>query len=212
MPGGLSPAEETEANMLIDITQELFSCHVFPGDPPPKPEVLMSMKEGAVCNLSGLSMCAHNGTHVDAPKHFLDSGRTIDQLGLAPFVGPCYVARHEGDVLEEDARRIVQAAAGAGAPDRILVAGRATLTEEAARVLAAAGIVLYGNESQTVGPEEAPAPVHRILLGADCVLLEGAVLTGVQEGRYILSAAPLNLGGCEGAPCRAYLIRDESDG
>ena len=47
--------------------------------------------------------------------------------------------------------------------------------------------------------------VHLILLGADVVLLEGVVLRHVPEGKYTLMAAPLNLGGCEGAPCRAML-------
>ena len=51
--------------------------------------------------------------------------------------------------------------------------------------------------------------VHLILLGKEVALLEGIVLTGVPEGRYFLSAAPLNLGGTEGAPCRAYLIDRE---
>jgi arylformamidase len=77
----------------------------------------------------------------------------------------------------------------------------------AARLLAAADVLLYGNESQTVGPENAPMEVHKLLLGADMALLEGVVLTGVEEGKYLLCAVPLNLGGCEGAPCRAVLIR-----
>ena len=81
------------------------------------------------------------------------------------------------------------------------------MTAEAARVFAAAGILLLGNESQTVGPPDAPKEVHLILLGAEVVLLEGIVLRDVPEGRYFLSAAPLNLGGCDGAPCRAYLMR-----
>ena len=59
-----------------------------------------------------------------------------------------------------------------------------------------------------VGPEDAPKEVHLILLGAGIVLLEGIVLDGVSEGRYFLSAAPLNLGGCDGAPYRAYLMSD----
>ena len=73
-------------------------------------------------------------------------------------------------------------------------------------MLARAGIKLYGNESQTVGPENAPMAVHLILLGADVVLLEGVVLDHVPEGKYLLSAAPLKLGGREGAPCRALLM------
>ena len=49
--------------------------------------------------------------------------------------------------------------------------------------------------------------VHLILLGAEVVLLEGIVLKEVEEGKYFLSAAPLNLGGSDGSPCRAVLIR-----
>ncbi len=195
--------------MLIDITQELFSCRVYPGDMGPERLRLGDIDKGDTVNLTGFSMCAHNGTHVDAPSHFIRNGKTVDQMGLEPFVGDCYVARAEGDVSAEKARDIRLKAEQAGAGKRILIAGKATVTEEAASVFAAAGIMLLGNESQTVGPEDAPMNVHLILLGKDCVLLEGVVLDGVDEGRYFLSAAPLNLGGCEGAPCRAYLIKTE---
>ena len=51
--------------------------------------------------------------------------------------------------------------------------------------------------------------VHLILLGAGIVLLEGIRLAAVKEGRYFLSAAPLNLSGADGSPCRAFLIADE---
>ena len=190
--------------MLIDITQELFSCRVYPGDPPPERTRLQSIENGDICNLTGLSMCAHNGTHADAPSHFFRDGKTIDQMGLEPFVGDCFVARMDGDVLAEDAEEILKRAKEAGAQQRILIAGKATVTEGAARIFAEAGTLLLGNESQTVGPEEAPMAVHLILLGSGCALLEGIVLDNIKEGRYFLSAAPLNLGGCDGAPCRAY--------
>ena len=95
----------------------------------------------------------------------------------------------------------------AGAEERILIAGDVTVTAEAAKVFADAGIKLIGNEGQTIGPEDAPMEVHKILLEKEVVLLEGIVLNGVREGRYFLSAAPLNLKGFDGAPCRAYLIK-----
>ena len=193
--------------MIIDITQELFSCKVFPGDPAPQRQVLGSMAKGDLYNLTAFSMCAHNGTHVDAPAHFIADGRTLDQLPPEVFVGDCYVAQHTGEVTAQDMRNILEKARAVGAEKRILVAGKATLTAEAARLLAAEKPLLYGNESQTVGPENAPMEVHKILLGADVALLEGVVLSAVEEGRYFLSAAPLNLGGCEGAPCRAVLVR-----
>ena len=100
-------------------------------------------------------------------------------------------------------------AAAANAAQRILIGGKATVTEAAARVFAEAGILLIGNESQTVGPENAPMAVHLILLGADIVLLEGLVLSHVPAGKYFLTAAPIHLGGCEGAPCRAILMKNE---
>jgi arylformamidase len=80
------------------------------------------------------------------------------------------------------------------------------MTEEGARVFTQTDMLLYGNESQTVGPVEDASAVHHIMLGKGICLLEGVVLKGVKEGKYLLSAAPLNLGGCDGAPRRAYLI------
>lgn len=193
---------------IIDISQEILSCHVFPGDPAPKAEVLQSMAQGGLYNLTCFSMCAHNGTHVDAPFHFINDGKTIDALACEKFVGDCYVARHSGDLTTEDAVQVLEKARAAGAKKRILIAGKATVTEAAAEVFAAAGIWLIGNESQTVGPEDGPMRVHQILLGAEVVLLEGIVLTDVTEGKYFLSALPLNFKGFDGAPCRAYLMQE----
>ena len=193
---------------IYDISQEVFSCAVYPGDPVPERKTLCSTGVGDLYNLTAFSMCAHNGTHIDAPFHFLHNGKTVDQMDLAHFVGDCYVARHEGNVTAADAEEILKKADGA---ERILIAGKTTVTAEAAEVFATSGIKLLGNEGQTVGPEDAPMQVHLILLGKGIALLEGIVLKDVPEGRYFLSAAPLNLGRADGAPCRAYLIdREES--
>ena len=188
---------------VYDISQEVFSCKVYPGDPKPERIVLKSIAGGDGYNLTAFSMCAHNGTHVDAPTHFLAEGRTLDQVPVEAFVGECLVVRHGGDVTAADAEKMLAKLAGI---QRLLVAGPATVTREAAHVFADAKLLLVGNESQSVGPEDAPVPVHKILLGNNVTLLEGIVLTAVPEGKYILSAAPLNLGGADGAPCRAVLI------
>ena len=187
---------------IYDISQEVFSCAVYPGDPKPEKQVLYSTADADLYNLSAFYMCAHNGTHIDAPFHFLHDGKTVEQMDVAVFVGDCYVTRHEGDVTAADAAAILRKA---GAP-RILIAGNATVTAEAAQVFADAGICLLGNESQTIGPESGPMEVHKILLRKNVALLEGVVLKDVQEGRYFLSAAPLNLAGADGAPCRAILV------
>ncbi len=193
---------------IYDISQEVFSCEVYPGDPSPEKEIKLRIEEGAVCNLSALHMCAHNGTHVDAPYHFINDGKTIDQVALERFIGYAYVIGHEGDITEEDAVAILKKARAADeeAAKRILVKGDATMTLPAAKIFAEAGILLFGNESQTVGPLDAPMAVHLVMLGAEVVLLEGIRLSEVPEGVYLLNAVPLNLGGADGAPCRATLI------
>ena len=193
---------------IYDISQEVFSCNVYPGDPLPERQVMLQIQEGAVCNLTAFRMCAHNGTHVDAPYHFLNDGKTIDQVDLKRFIGYAFVMEHEGEIMAADAETMLEKARSLNreAAKRILVKGPAVMSEEAAAAFAEAGILLFGNESQTVGPENAPMKVHRKMLGAEIVLLEGIRLTDVKEGVYLLNAAPLNLGGADGAPCRAVLM------
>ncbi len=193
---------------LYDISQEVFGCAVYPGDSQPQREIAGSIRQGGSCNLTTFRMCAHNGTHVDAPYHFYDEGRTIDRMELESFIGPAWVTVHDGPLGAADARRILEEAKAADprAAERILVGGEAVMTEEGARVMAEAGIRLFGNESQTVGPMGAPKQVHLIMLGAGIVLLEGIRLGAVPPGVYLLHAAPLNLGGADGAPCRATLM------
>ncbi len=197
---------------IYDISQEVFGCAVYPGDPSPERQVMLSISDGKICNLTAFNMCAHNGTHVDAPFHFINEGRTIDQVDIDKFVGYCYVAAHEGDITADDAQKILDKADEAAKKtdsdcfNRILVKGEATMTLEASRVFADRGIKLFGNESQTVGPLDAPMDVHLVMLGAEIVLLEGIRLSEVDEGVYLLNSAPLNLGGSDGAPCRAILM------
>ena len=191
---------------IIDISQEVLSCKVYEGDPTPKANKIIDMEDGGVYNLSALYLCAHNGTHVDAPLHFFQDGSSIDEMELEHFVGECYLAEHSGDVKVADALEILEKARKSGAKKRILIKGNATVTEEAARIFADAEILLLGNESQSVGPIDSPMAVHKILLSKDIVLLEGVVLDKAREGRYILNCAPLNIKGFEGSPCRAILI------
>ena len=195
--------------MIYDISQEVFSGAIYPGDPAPSKKALMSINKGYLCNLTGFSMCAHNGTHIDAPYHFYNEGKTVDQLPLEKFVGPCYVIHHEGELSQSDAIEILERAkkeGGEEAAKKILVGGKCTISERAAKVFADAEIDLIGNESQTVGTVDSPAMTHYVLLGKEVILLEGIRLKGIKEGKYLLAAQPINLGGCDGAPCRAILM------
>ena len=197
---------------IYDISQEVFSGQVYPADPAPEKEMLSIMENGDLYNLTAFSMCAHNGTHIDAPFHFLKDGKTVDAIGLEAIVGMAYVAEHQGIVSGNDAAEIIKKAEKQNpeAAKRILIKGDAEVSLEAAKIFASAEILLLGNQSQTVGPEDAPMEVHLMLLSANVILLEGIRLSEVSEGVYFLNAAPLNLSGADGSPCRALLIASET--
>ncbi len=198
---------------IYDISQEVFTCTVYPGDRAPRMMEELRMSRGGLYNLSSFEMCAHNGTHIDAPFHFLADGDTVDKIPLEKTVGNCFVIEQNEDIDRACAERIISLASLCknGSERRILIKGSGTVTEDGARGFADAGIFLLGVEGQTVGPEDAPMAVHKILLDANAVLLEGIRLSAVHEGTYFLNAAPINLGGCDGAPCRAILIENKGE-
>jgi arylformamidase len=193
---------------IFDISQEVFNCQVYPGDPSPQKNMLNMMEKGDLYNLTEFSMCAHNGTHIDAPFHFIKDGKTVDDISLEVFVGMAYVAYHNGIVSENDALNIIKKAEKQNleAAKRILIKGDAEVSLEAAKVFASKNILLLGNESQTVGPKDSPMAVHEVRLSNNVILLEGIRLKDVSEDVYFLNAAPLNLSGSDGSPCRAILI------
>ena len=191
---------------IYDISQEVFGCKVYPGDPSPVKETLSSIENGELYNLTAFSMCAHNGTHVDAPYHFISDGATVERIPLEKTVGAAYVAEYNGSLDKDGVSAILKKSGGGEASRRILIKGDAIVTESAALTFAENGIELLGVESQSVGPVDAPMRVHKILLEKGVVLLEGIRLSEVPEGEYMLCAAPLCLEGADGAPCRAVLI------
>lgn len=191
---------------IYDISQEVFGSKVYPGDDVPKKNEVMRMEQGDAYNLTSFSMCAHNGTHIDAPFHFLKQGKTVEQIDLNKVIGMAYVTEWNGEVSAQNARQIVDEAKGI---TRILLKGNAIVTCDAANVFVQNGIDLVGVELLSVGPEDAPKEVHEILLQAEVVLLEGIRLERVSKGCYFLNAAPLSLAGADGAPCRAVLIEME---
>lgn len=185
-----------------DITQELFSSHVYPGDKAPLYRRISDMANGAVCNITELEMNAHNGTHIDAPRHFIRDGIPIDALPLDTLIGPCTVATFDRPVTKE-----ALAAIDLTGVTRLLIRGNVCLDLSGAAYLSEAGIRLIGVEPQSIGPVGAPMAVHVEVLSHGIIALEGLVLTDVPDGEYTLFAAPLKLAGADGSPCRAVLMK-----
>ena len=143
---------------IYDISQEVFNCKVFSGDPVPKKNVISSMKKGDLYNLTEFSMCAHNGTHIDAPFHFVGDGKTVDRIDLESVVGMAYVAEQRGIVSGCDAEKIIRQAKehNIEAAKRILIRGDAEVSAEAAKMLGGKLFLLKSDSSGTIFRLELP--------------------------------------------------------
>ncbi|MBR2370710.1 MAG: GNAT family N-acetyltransferase [Clostridia bacterium] len=186
---------------IYDITRELTSATVYPGDTGPTLKRVKDMSNGDECNVTDLNMCVHNATHLDAPKHFVKDGAAIDAISLYKCMGSAYVLESQSDV---DARFVEE-----NVPvdcTRLLIKGNVHFAKGVAKILAERGIVLIGCENQSISRPECSVEVHRELLSEAIVVLEGIDLSLVKEGVYDLCALPLKIKGCEGSPCRAVLI------
>lgn len=197
-----------------DIARELFGTPAYPGDPVPEKEEILAIRKGDVCNLTYLKMCAHNGTHMDAPKHFSEGGKSIDRIRPEQFMGECSVLEYDGLLDGEQALKLLEAERTKRRGLRkVLWKGQTYFGKDAAEVFVRMGLELIGVERQTVGPDDADTvQTHQVLLKAGIVLLEGLDLSETEPGWYFLSAPPLKLAGCDGAPCRPILTQwEESD-
>lgn len=188
---------------VIDISRELFSAPVYPGDPKPSRDIVRRIDMGDAFNLSAFYACCHSGTHMDAPLHFFDGGDSIDRIPPKTCIGPCRVVKASGLITGADIDTLSPTAG-----DRILFQGngQAFLTQSAAFALAQAKVILVGTDAQSIAIPEDETEPHRELLGAGIPVLEGLDLSSVCAGNYLLAALPLFLGGAEAAPVRAVLI------
>ncbi len=190
---------------IHDITRELFSADVYPGDPVPYSEVVRRMDAGDMYNLSGFFTGCHSATHMDAPRHFVIDGETIDQLPVERFLGKCTVVSVDGIITGEQIDELLPSC------EKMILfrgQGQAFLSQSAAFALADGGIQLVGTDAQSIAPigdERAP---HVELLSAGIPILEGVDLTKIKDGTYTLIAFPLKLKGLEASPVRAVLVED----
>ncbi len=189
--------------MIFDISQEIFSSEVYPGDPIPKKEKLLSLnnEKSDICQLTRLIIGSHSGTHLDAPLHFYKDGKDVEQIELEKCVGECKVVSANGKIKEEEIYKWVK-----DGTKRLLIKGKIDLDSFQAKCLVKSGIYCIGVEQSTVGFGEEQEKVHKILLGAEVVIIEGLRMNEVIDGKYFLSALPLKMKGLDGSPIRAILI------
>lgn len=205
---------------LYDISLTLSEdLPTWPGDPPLTLKKVSSISEGEFFNVTQITSSLHIGTHVDAPYHILDQGRTVDQLPLNLMVGPAWVSLVSGErsITAQD----LQDAGIDGEQKRILLKTTNSefwssnqssfqedflaLTDDAAEYLVTCGVEVVGVDYLSIAPFPDQINTHRILLEAGVLIIEGLNLDGIEPGPYQLLCLPLKIAGADGAPARVLL-------
>lgn len=211
--------DELAARPWTDISVPIHQgTPIFDGDPPFRIELAMSISAGAVCNTSRLEFGAHTGTHLDAPRHFIEGAPASESIPLDACIGPAWV------VDATQLTRTIGAAdvAGLAIPaveTRLLFktpnselwnapgfqSSFIALDAGAAAQLVDRGVRLVGTDYLSVAPFGDPVATHRTLLGAAVVILEGIDLREVEPGPVDLLCLPIRLVGSDGVPARALV-------
>jgi arylformamidase len=196
---------------IYDVTVTLREgMPVYPGDP-------AFRREGGR-NLNHLHIGTHGGTHVDAPAHMIEGGKSLTELAPEVFLGPALVVaindtraitrseleRHNLAGTE----RVLFKTANSGKLERTGTFDRdfVYMAADAAAMLAGLGLLLVGVDYLTLDPLGSSAfPAHKALLGAGIVVIEGLDLSQAPPGHYELFCGPLKIGGADGAPARVFL-------
>ncbi|MAE60756.1 MAG: arylformamidase [Planctomycetaceae bacterium] len=208
----------------IDITRPIDDNMVcWPGRHPVDITWAKRIDAGHHCNVSHWQVNPHTGTHIDAPRHLFDDGQTIDRVALDTMIGPCCVMELDDEVSpildaqDVDPHRGLQ---------RLLIRSRHShpsadsaykphapiMTPDAASNLLAGGLKLLGTDRLSVDASDGKDfALHRLLLAAPCIIVEGLDLADVKPGEYQLLALPLRIVGSEASPARVLLAPFDAD-
>jgi arylformamidase len=202
---------------LWDISPPVHAgAPVFPGDTAYTQEWTAQLAPGCPVNVSRITLSPHVGAHADAPLHYDNEGRTIGDVSLDAYIGPCRVihAIGCGPLIEwhhiEHALRDLPARVLVRTYERMPVdAWDGNLTAYAPATierLAERGVKLIGIDTASIDP--APSKTldsHQVIRRLDIRVLENLVLDEVAEGDYELIALPLKLTTADASPVRAVL-------
>lgn len=208
------------ANEWIDVTRPIEAgMAVWPGDDAPVIEQILFMDRGDICNLSKMAMSVHVGTHMDAPRHFINGGVFMDAMPLDAVMGEARVV----EIHDPVAIRPEELPADLAAGERILFKTRNSselwskrgfqedfvyISREAAEILAAKGVRAVGVDYLSIGGFHTDmVETHEAILGAGIWAIEGLDLNQVEPGRYEMACLPMKLTGSDGAPARVALRR-----
>lgn len=205
----------------IDVTLPIKTGQMhYPADTPCTLKRVLSIADGDKVNLTDLNMSAHTGTHADAPAHFIQGGKTIDEMEISHFIGRAKVLDFSDKEYYIDATDLADKGIEKG--DIILLKTHNSarlheaeyltdyvyLTAEAAEYLAEREILTVGIDFLTIDGPDTDFPAHYALLGAGIVIFEGLNLLDIEAGEYEMVALPIKIAGGDGAPARVLLKKN----
>ncbi len=203
------------AEKWIDLSISLHpDMTVWPGDASFEFLPDRRIAAGSSCNTSQIRQSTHTGTHVDAPWHFEESGRHLDEVDTDLFFGEALL------IDLPDVERITASDLPVSPlPPRVLFKTKNSVLPvdapfikdfvavelDAAKRLVADGVKLVGVDYLSVAPFKQPdATTHHCLLENNVFVVEGLRLGALQNGMYEFIVLPLPIIGADGAPCRAF--------
>jgi arylformamidase len=206
---------------LYDISTPVRSGGVvYPGNPAIRIESQQAISEGASANVSSITFGSHTGTHVDAVKHFVDDGQTVDQISIERLIGPVILLAFPDDLMVVTAADLERQ--HMGSHTRVLLRTRNSsflarpdfvkdftyLAPDGAEYLVSRGVELVGIDYLSIEQFHSGHHLtHLTLLRQGVVIVEGLDLSEPPPGEYQLTCLPLRLAGLDAAPARAVLSR-----
>ncbi len=203
--------------MLYDISPAIEErLAVWPGDTPPRREVLMDRRSGDSVTLSTLHATVHLGAHADAFSHVDKDQAAIEGRPLEDYLGPCQVVRVEIErgkrvglthlqIDEVHAPRVL-IQTGTFPDPSDFTTDFAAIEPELVEALADRGVRLIGIDTPSVDLfDSKDLQAHHAFVRRGVAILEGLRLAHVPPGVYELIALPLRLVGFDASPVRAVL-------
>ncbi|HVK72490.1 MAG TPA: cyclase family protein [Kofleriaceae bacterium] len=212
--------DDSSAAEWIDVSVSIHSGMIgFPGDPDVELRRVKEVERGDPATVSQLTFSSHTATHVDAPLHLLRGGAGVDAIPVGALIGRARILDlPEVEAITADDLRPHAITAG----ERVLLRTRnsrrcwtrdefcadyAHLAVSAATLLGERQVRMVGIDYLSIGRRPTNVDVHRILLSAGVVIVEGLDLSRVGPGVYDVVCLPLKLQDCDGGPARVAVRR-----
>lgn len=209
---------------ILDISVELSPAMVrWEEDAPMQIRQVLDLHAGDPYNLSEIEMSVHQGSHMDAPHHFLQNGALVEDFPLELLIGEAQVLAIP-DAAESITAALLQTLGIKEGIKRLLFKTRnsqfwktdphdfredfVSLSLDGADYLISLSVELVGIDYLSISPADDFRPVHTRLMERNIAIVETLDLSEVQPGIYTLVCLPLKLKGVEGAPVRAVLLQD----